>query len=102
MFKNMHAYVWIKLLRSHIFPIAKYGCEAWTIDQSARKTITSFEIKSYGRIEEISLIQKRGNDSVLEELGTVKNRIINTVRKENTIFWMHRKMQIKSLQTMIL
>ena len=45
----------LRFLRACIFPIATYGCETWTIDKAAEKSICAFEYKCYRRILRISL-----------------------------------------------
>ena len=51
------------------FPVAFYGCEAWTISKTNEKKITSFEMKCYRKILRISWTETKTNASVLEQLG---------------------------------
>ena len=43
-----------RTLKACIFPVAIYGCEAWTISKNDEKKITSFEMKCYQKILRIS------------------------------------------------
>ena len=37
----------LRVLETGVFPTALYGCEAWTINNTDAKRITSFEMKCY-------------------------------------------------------
>ena len=43
----------LRVLETVVFPTALYGCEAWTINNTDAKRITSFEMK-YRKILRIS------------------------------------------------
>ena len=42
----------LRVLETVVFPTALYGCEAWTINNTDAKRITSFEMKCYRKILE--------------------------------------------------
>ena len=81
----------LKLLRSCIFPIASYGCEAWTITTSIEKIITAFEMKCYRRILKISWTQKRTNESILEEMKVQPNWLLQTIKTRKLRYFGHIK-----------
>ena len=58
-----------RTLKACIFPVAIYGCEAWTISETEEKKITSFEMKCYRKILRISWTERKTNASVLEQLA---------------------------------
>ena len=55
-------------LETVVFPTALYGCEAWTINNTDAKRITSFEMKCYRKILRISWMEKVTNKEVLSRL----------------------------------
>ena len=56
------------VLKTVVFPTALYGCEAWTINNTDAKRITSFEMKCYRKILRISWMEKVTNKEVLSRL----------------------------------
>ena len=48
-----------RTLKASIFPVAIYGCEAWTISKNDEKKITSFEMKCYRKILRISWTERK-------------------------------------------
>ena len=69
----------IKLLKCLVWPVMLYGCEAWTHRKADDKRIEAAEMWFYRRLLRVTWIDKRTNESVLEELGTTRNllKIIN-------------------------
>ena len=58
----------LRVLETVVFPTALYGCEAWTINNTDAKSITSFEMKFYRKILRISWMDKVTNKEVLSRL----------------------------------
>ena len=58
----------LRVLETVVFPTALYGCEAWTINNTDAKRITSFEMKCYRKILRISWMEKVNNKEVLSRL----------------------------------
>ena len=58
----------LRVLETVVFPTALYGCEAWTINNTDAKRITSFEMKCYRKILKISWMEKVTNKEVLSRL----------------------------------
>ena len=69
----IYIYIYIKtklrVLETVVFPTALYGCEAWTINNTDAKRITSFEMKCYRKILRISWMEKVTNKEVLSTSG---------------------------------
>ena len=58
----------LRVLETVVFPTALYGCEAWTINNTDAKRITSFEMKCYRKILRISWMEKVTHKEVLSRL----------------------------------
>ena len=71
-----------RTLKACIFPVAIYGCEAWTISKNDEKKITSFEMKCYRKILRISWTERKTNASVLEQLGVKAPQLLNLIKKQ--------------------
>ena len=81
----------VRLLRTCIFPIATYGSETWTINNSTEKYINAFELKCYRKILKISWTEKRTNKSVLEELKISENWLLNNIKSRKLKYFGHVK-----------
>ena len=78
-------------MKSCIFPVAIYGCKAWTILKSDEKKITSFEMKCYRKILRTSWTERKTNASVLEQLGLKAPQLLNLVKKQKLSYFGHIK-----------
>ena len=58
----------LRFLETVVFPTALYGCEAWTINNTDAKRITSFEMKCYRKILRMSWMKKVTDKEVLSRL----------------------------------
>ena len=59
----------LELMKSLIWPVMIYGCEAWTMKKGDERRIQAAEMWLYRRMLRISWTEKRTNDSVLAEVG---------------------------------
>ena len=73
----------LKLLRACIFPIAIYGCEAWTISQTAAKLITFFEMKCYRRVLKILWTDMKTNKA---ELNIIDKWLLKSVQQRKLLW----------------
>ena len=80
-----------RTLKACIFPVAIYGCEAWTISKTDEKKITSFEMKCYRKILRISWTERKTNASVLEQLGVKAPQLLNLIKKQKLSYFGHIK-----------
>ena len=79
-----------RALKACIFPVAIYGCEAWTISKTDAKKITSFEMKCYRKILRIPWTERKTNVSVLEQLGVKAPQLLSLIKKQKSIIlWPH-------------
>jgi len=76
----------LRLLNALIFPIATYGCEAWTLKKADVKVINSFEMWCFRRILNISWKDKRTNDSILAEICPTERLIVNICKRKLQYF----------------
>ena len=82
----------IRILESTIFPIATYGCEAWTINcKGDSKRITAFEMKCYRKILRISWTEKVSNERVLARIGRKTPNLLQNIRKLKLKYFGHIK-----------
>ena len=78
----------IRLLRALIFPIAIYGCEAWTLKKVDTKSISAFELWCYRRILCVTCKDRRTNEWVLTQISP-KERLLTTVKRLKLQYFGH-------------
>ena len=81
----------LKLLKTCIFPVALYGCEAWTLHQQSIEKINAFEMRCYGKILNISWKQKIKNDNIRKILNIKPNSPLDQVKKQKLKYFGHIK-----------
>ncbi len=86
-----------RLVQALIWPVATYGCEAWTLKKEDEKRIEAFEMKCYRRMLRIPWIAKMSNEKVLEEAQTGKN-LLHSVKKRKLQYFGHVVRQSDSLE----
>ena len=60
----------VQLLKSLIWPVMMYGCEAWKLRSDEVNKINAAELWFYRRLLRVSWTDKRTNESILSELKT--------------------------------
>ena len=80
MWKSASKELKLKVLRTCIFLVAKYGCETWVLRKLDIKRINAFEMKCYRKVLLIPWIAYRTNCSILNELHLPTNGLYNFVR----------------------
>src|ERR1043165_6629443 len=78
----------MRLLMTLEWPVGLYGCESWTLRKEEERRIKAFEMKCLRRIMQISWMEKRPNEWVLEAAGVERN-LLKTVRKWKMIYFGH-------------
>ncbi|KAI5743933.1 hypothetical protein M8J77_023997 [Diaphorina citri] len=68
------------ILKTYVFSILTYGCEAWTISTILSKKITTFEKWCYRRISKVKWIDKINNQTILRRVGKSKFELIDTIK----------------------
>jgi len=56
-----------------VWPVAKYGCESWTLKKNHEAHLDAFEMKELRKIQWVSWTAKKTNEWVLNEEGTVRH-----------------------------
>ena len=74
-----------------VFPTALYGCEAWTINNTDAKRITSFEMKCYRKILRISWMEKVTNKEVLSRLDMKTTMLLQKAKALKLKYFGHIK-----------
>ena len=57
------------LVKAMIFPVAKYGCESWTINKAEHWRIDAFELWCWRRFLRVPWTARRSNQSILKEIS---------------------------------
>ena len=71
----------LKFIRTCIFLIAIYCCEAWTSSHTATKLITLFEMKGYRRVLKILWTDMETNKEILVELNIIDKWLLKSVQQ---------------------
>ena len=58
-----------RIVKSLVFPVTLYGCEAWTIKKEDRRRIDAFELWCWRRMLRIPWTAKVTNKEVIEQVG---------------------------------
>lgn len=86
--RSLSLQIKVRLIHALVFPIAIYGCEAWTLKKADTKRISAFELWCYRRTLRVTWKDKRTNDSVLTQIAP-KARLMVTVRKLKLQYFGH-------------
>ena len=78
----------VNILKCLIWPVATYGCEAWTLKKEEEKKINAAELWFYRRLLRIQWTEKRTNNSVLEELA-VKPELLSKINQRKLSYLGH-------------
>ena len=81
----------LRVLETVVFPTALYGCEAWTINNTDAKRITSFEMKCYRKILRISWMEKVTNKEKLSRLDMKTTMLLQKAKTLKLKYFGHIK-----------
>ena len=56
------------LIKAMVFPVAKYGCERWTIKKAEHRRIDASELWCWRRLLRFPWTTRRSNQSILKEI----------------------------------
>src|ERR1043165_8784519 len=65
-----------RLLKALIIPTITYGSETWTMTKKMRKKINACEMYIWRKMQRISWMEKRTNDSVRMDIGIEKEETL--------------------------
>ena len=81
----------MRVLQSCIFPVAIYGCEAWTPLQADIKRLIAFEMTCYRKLLQISWTQKITNEEVRARLNVTSSHLFRHYKKQKLSYFGHIK-----------
>ena len=59
----------VHLVKAMVSPVAKYGCESWTIKKAEHRRIDVFELWCWRRLLRVPWTERRSNQSILKEIS---------------------------------
>ena len=59
----------VRLVKTMVFPVVKYGCECWTVKKADRRRIDAFELWCWRRLLRVPWTARRSNPSILKEIN---------------------------------
>ena len=59
----------VRLVKAMVFPVARYGCENWTIKKAQCQRTDAFELWCWGRLLIVPWTARRSNQSILKEIS---------------------------------
>ena len=59
----------VHLVKAMVFPVARYGCESWTVKKAERRRIDAFELWWWRRQLSVPWTERRSNQSILKEIS---------------------------------
>lgn len=89
MTRNISKTTKLRLLKTYVFSILTYGCEAWTIHPEFGKKITSFELWCYRRMLKVSWVDKITNVEILRRMGKSTPELLKDIRERKLKFAGH-------------
>jgi len=71
-----------------VFPIASYGCEAWTLRKGERSEINSFELWCWKRVLRITWATKKTNEFICKQVEA-HTFLDNIVKRTKLMYFGH-------------
>ena len=89
-----------RILKSYVWSVLLYGCEAWNISKNMEEKLASLELWFYRRMLKVSWMDKVRNELVLERAETCRS-LIKMITKRQMSFFGHicRKESLEYLVT---
>jgi len=75
-----------RMLNCYVFPVARYACESWTLNDDLSRRINSFEQWCYRRMMKIKWTDKISNEEVLQHITEKELCLYNSVQKQKMAF----------------
>ena len=67
--KDLSVHLKVKVIKSMVFSVVTYGCEAWNLTKDERTKLAAFEMKAYRRILGISYLDRVKNSDVVTRVN---------------------------------
>jgi len=77
------------MLNCYIYPVARYACESWTLNDDLIRRINSFEQWCYRRMLKIKWTDRVSNDEVLHRIKEKELCLYNSIKKQKLAFAGH-------------
>ena len=58
------------VVKAMVFPVARYGCESWTVKKAEHWRIDAFELWCWRRLLRVPWTTRRSNQSILKEISS--------------------------------
>ena len=58
----------VRVFKATVFPVARYGCESWTIKKAEHQRSDAFELWCWRRFLRVPWTARRSNQPVLKEI----------------------------------
>ena len=87
----------IHIVKAMVFPVAKYGCESWTIKKAEHRRIGAFELWYWRRLLKVRWTARRSNLSILKEI-TPECSLEGLMLKLKLQYFGHLMMRADSLE----
>ena len=78
----------MRLVKTLVWMVLSYGAEAWTLKVRNERKITSTEMWLWRRMMRISWMEKRTDNSILQDLD-IKRELLGPVRKRKLSYFGH-------------
>ena len=81
----------MNIVKTFVYSVLLYGCETWTLNKDLERRLEAMEMWVFRRLYRISWTDKISNNTVLEMSGW-KRELLKIIRKrQNKVFWTHKK-----------
>jgi len=70
------------ILQCYIFPVLKYACESWTLNNNLINRINAFEQWYYRRLLKIKWIDKVSNEETLCRINEKESHLYRSIQKQ--------------------
>ena len=74
-----------RILKSYVWPVLLYGCDAWKISKNMEEKLASLELWFYRRMLKVSWIDKESNEVMAERAETYRS-LIKMITKRQLSF----------------
>ena len=59
----------VRLVKTMVFLVVKYGCESWTVKKAEHRKIDAFELWCWRRLLRVPWTARRSSQFILKEIG---------------------------------
>ena len=59
----------VRLVKTIVFPVVRYGCESWTVKKAEHRRIDAFELWCWKRLLRVPWTARRSNQAILKEIS---------------------------------